>query len=47
MSVEPPSEPRVRHITPAPEDYASSPPARALAWPLSWIALAVALWTVL
>jgi hypothetical protein len=37
---EPPPAPAVRHITPAPEDFARLPGAGALAWPTLWIVLA-------
>jgi hypothetical protein len=38
-----PPEPARRAITPAPEDYATTPPVRDLVWPLLWAAVAVAL----
>ena len=41
-----PPEPRMRHITPAPEDYATQPASRSLLWPLFWAALAFVLWIV-
>ena len=41
-----PPEPAVRYITPAPEDYESTPPLRDLTWPVIWVLVAVLLWSV-
>jgi hypothetical protein len=38
-----PPEPTERSITPAPEDFATTPPFASLMWPVAWAALAALL----
>ncbi len=42
-----PPAPAARAITPAPEDYEGATPPAMIAWPLLWMAAAVAVWVVL
>ena len=41
-----PPEPDTRHITPAPEDFASPPGLGSLLWPVFWILMIAVLWAV-
>ncbi len=47
MSADLPPAPVIRHITPAPEDYATRPATSSLLWPLLWMGAAVLLWLAL
>ncbi len=42
-----PEAPATRRITPAWSDFESMPAPRALLWPLFWVALAAAVWSLL
>ncbi len=39
-----PPEPASRFISPAPEDFAATPPVRNLMWPFAWAAVVLVAW---